>query len=161
VHAGYAKYRKPLLRGGVEIHELKPNADMAKKGKLKLAKLRGSSGASLHAKTSVFDQGALFVGSANLDPRSGKLNTELGILFQSEPLAKGLADWLDANRARIAYRVRLDQSQCANERPCEERLRWTDEEGGREIVYLKDPQTGALTRLCVSLVSLLPVKGRL
>jgi putative cardiolipin synthase len=161
VHAGYAKYRKPLLRGGVEIYELKPDADMAKKGKLKLAKLVGSSGASLHAKTSVFDQEALFVGSANLDPRSGKLNTELGILFQSEPLAKGLADWFDANKARIAYRVTLDQSHCQNEQRCEGRLRWTDEEGGREVVYLKDPETGVLTRFFVSLVSLLPIEGQL
>jgi hypothetical protein len=33
---------------------------------------------------------------------SGKLNTELGILFESEPLAKGLADWFDDNKARVA-----------------------------------------------------------
>jgi putative cardiolipin synthase len=159
VHAGYAKYRKPLLRGGVEIYELKPHADTAKRGQL--AKLRGSSGASLHAKTSVFDQEALFVGSANLDPRSGKLNTELGILFQSEPLAKGLVDWFDANKARIAYRVSLDRSQCEDGHQCEGRRQWTDEEGGREVVYLKDPETGALTRLFVSLVSLLPIEGQL
>jgi putative cardiolipin synthase len=159
VHAGYAKYRKPLLHGGVEIYELKPDTDVAKKGKL--AKLRGSSGASLHAKTFVYDQEALFVGSANLDPRSGKLNTELGILFQSEPLAKGLTDWFDANKARIAYRVSLDQRQCEEGQACEGRLRWTDEEGGREVVYLKDPKTGALMRFFVSLVSLLPVEGQL
>jgi putative cardiolipin synthase len=86
VHAGYAKYRKPLLRGGVEIYEFKPEADAAREGKLD--KLGGSSGASLHAKTSVFNRKALFVGFANLDPRSGKLNTELGILFQSTQLAR-------------------------------------------------------------------------
>jgi putative cardiolipin synthase len=143
----------------VEIFELKPDADMAEKGKL--AKLRGLSGASLHAKTSVFDQEALFVGPGNLDPRSGKLNTELGILFQSEPLAKGLADWFDANKARIAYRVTLDQSQRENEQRCEGRPRWTDEEAGPEVVYLKDPETGALTRFFVSLISLLPIEGQL
>jgi putative cardiolipin synthase len=113
VHAGYAKYRKPLLRGGVEIYEFKPEADTARRGTFN--KLGGSSGASLHAKTSVHDRKALFVGSANLDPRSGKLNTELGILFQSEPLAQGLADWFDENQARIAYRVSLDRSKCGDE----------------------------------------------
>lgn len=46
-------------------------------------------GASPHAKTSVHDRQELLVGSANLDPRSGKLITELSILFQSEPLAEG------------------------------------------------------------------------
>jgi putative cardiolipin synthase len=159
VHAGYAKYRKPLLRGGVEIYEFKPEADAGREGKFD--KLGGSSGASLHAKTSVFDRKALFVGSANLDPRSGKLNTELGILFQSEPLAGGLADWFEENQARIAYRVTLDRTHCEDERRCEERLRWTDEEGDRQVVHLKDPQTGALTRFFVSLISLLPIEGQL
>jgi len=159
VHAGYAKYRKPLLQGGVEIYEFKPNADKAEPGKF--AKLKGSSAASLHAKTSVFDRNALFVGSANLDPRSGRLNTELGILFQSEPLANGLAEWFDTHRSRIAYRVSIDRSQCKDSLPCEGRLQWTDEDGGREVVYLKDPETGALTRFLVSVVSLLPVEGQL
>ncbi|MGB5834794.1 MAG: phospholipase D family protein [Thiohalocapsa sp.] len=159
VHAGYAKYRKPLLRGGVEIYEFKPAADAPREGKFD--RLGGSSGASLHAKTSVFDQSALFVGSANLDPRSGKLNTELGILFQSEPLAKGLSDWFDENQARIAYRVTLDRSQCGDEQHCKERLRWTDEEDGRNVVYMTDPQTGVLTRFFVSLIGLLPIEGQL
>jgi putative cardiolipin synthase len=159
VHAGYAKYRKPLLRGGVEIYEFKPDADTAKKGKF--TKLARSSGASLHAKTSVYDNEALFVGSANLDPRSGKLNTELGILFQSEPLAKGLADWFDANKASIAYRVSLDRSRCDEEGRCEDGLRWTDQADGEEVVYVRDPQTGALMRFFVSLVSLLPIEGQL
>jgi putative cardiolipin synthase len=159
VHAGYAKYRKPLLRGGVEIYEFKPDADRT--AKRKFGKLLGSSGSSLHAKTSVLDREALFVGSANLDPRSGKLNTELGILFQSEPLAEGLADWFDANQARIAYRVSLDRTGCAGKQHCPGRLRWVDEAPGREVVYLSDPETGVMTRLFVSLISLLPIEGQL
>jgi putative cardiolipin synthase len=159
VHAGYAKYRKPLLRGGVEIYEFKPGAETSREGKLD--KLGGSSGASLHAKTSVYDRNALFVGSANLDPRSGKLNTELGILFQSEPLAQGLADWFEENRAQIAYRVSLDRSHCADQQQCDGRLQWTDEQGSRKVVYVKDPETGALTRFFVSLISLLPIEGQL
>jgi putative cardiolipin synthase len=159
VHAGYAKYRKPLLRGGVEIYEFKPGAETSREGKLD--KLGGSSGASLHAKTSVYDRNALFVGSANLDPRSGKLNTELGILFQSEPLAQDLADWFEENRAQIAYRVSLDRSHCADQQQCDGRLQWTDEQGSRNVVYVKDPETGALTRFFVSLISLLPIEGQL
>ncbi|UHD14733.1 phospholipase D family protein [Thiocapsa bogorovii] len=159
VHAGYAKYRMPLLRGGVEIYGFKPDADTTEPGKF--AKLTGSSGASLHAKTSVFDQEALFVGSPNLDPRSGKLNTELGILFQSEPLAQGLTDWFDTNKTRIAYRVALDRTDCKGEDPCREQLRWIDDADGREVVYLKDPETGALTRFFIALIALLPIEGQL
>ena len=68
VHAGYAKYREPLLRGGVELYEIKPYAPASTKGKV--SKLAGSSGASLHAKAFVLDREALVVGSPNLDPRS-------------------------------------------------------------------------------------------
>jgi putative cardiolipin synthase len=159
VHAGYAKYRKPLLRGGVEIYEIRPFADKTSRGMASI--VTGSSGASLHAKTLVLDRESLFIGSPNLDPRSGKLNTELGILFESEPLAKGLADWFDDNQAHIAYRVSLDRSKCKDEHRCEERLRWTDEEGGREVIYLKEPKTGVLIRFFVSLISLLPIEGQL
>lgn len=161
VHAGYARYREPLLRGGVEIFEFKPDADTAEKGKFTKLKLKGSSGASLHAKTLVLDREALFIGSPNLDPRSGKLNTELGILFESELLAKGLADWFDANSARIAYRVTLDRSHCADANHCDDRLRWTALEDGREVIYLKDPHTGIFTRFFLALVSLLPIEALL
>ena len=41
----------------------------------------GSSSASLHAKTFAFDRRIGFIGSYNLDPRSSKLNTEMGVLF--------------------------------------------------------------------------------
>jgi putative cardiolipin synthase len=159
VHAGYAKYRKPLLHGGVELYEFKPTADTAEKGKFD--KLRGSSDASLHAKTSILDGETLFVGSANLDPRSGKLNTEMGILLQSEPLARGLADWFEEHQARIAYRVTLDPGPCEHEQRCKGRLTWSDEEPGRQAVYFKDPETGALKRFFISLVSLLPIEGQL
>jgi putative cardiolipin synthase len=159
VHAGYAKYREPLLRGGVEIYEFKPDAETAEKRRF--TKIAGSSGASLHAKTFALDDEALFVGSPNLDPRSGKLNTELGILFQSEPLAKGVVDWFDENKAHIAYRVSLDRSHCDDQRECNARLQWTDEQDGRRVVYLKDPETGAPTRLLLSLIALLPIEGQL
>ena len=82
-------------------------------------------------------------------------------MFESEPLAKGLTDWFDTNKARIAYRVTLDQAHCADNDPCQERLRWSDETDGREVVYLKDPDTGALTRFFVALVALLPIEGQL
>ncbi len=38
VHAGYAKYRKPLLQGGVEIYEFKPDADQSDEGQIRQAR---------------------------------------------------------------------------------------------------------------------------
>ena len=159
VHSGYAKYRKPLLRGGVELYEIKPDA--YKTDKRRRLGMLGSSGASLHAKTFVMDRDALFIGSPNLDPRSGKLNTELGILFESEPLAAKVVDGFDAHAPRAAYRLTLQRDDCRHKYECKERLHWTSEEGGKEVVYLVDPQTGVLKRFFLSLVSLLPIEGQL
>jgi putative cardiolipin synthase len=158
VHAGYAKYRKPLLRGGVELYEVKPYTEKTKRG---IGVGGGSSGASLHAKTFVLDRDMLFVGSPNLDPRSGKLNTEIGILFESEPLAGAMVDWFDAEQPRVAYRLSLDREHCDRDYSCDERLRWTGQEGDQEVVYLVDPHSGVLTRFFLSLVSVLPIEGQL
>jgi putative cardiolipin synthase len=41
---------------------------------------------ALHAKVLVIDHDTIFVGSANLDPRSLRINTEMGLLVHSEAL---------------------------------------------------------------------------
>jgi putative cardiolipin synthase len=158
VHAGYAKYREPLLRGGVEIYEVKPDASRLTG---RTGKLKGSSGASLHAKTLVVDRDGLFIGSPNLDPRSGKLNTELGILFESEPLAGAMVDWFDQERERVAYRLTLDREHCKQKAGCKGKLRWIEKQGETEVVYMVDPHSGALKRFLLSVVALLPIESQL
>jgi putative cardiolipin synthase len=49
----------------------------------------------LHAKTTVFDRKIAFVGSFNVDPRSVNLNTEMGLLVESEALANAVADSIE------------------------------------------------------------------
>jgi putative cardiolipin synthase len=91
VHAKYKLYRKPLLKAGIERYEMKPSAGALHDREL--TSLRGPTGsgrASLHAKTFAFDRRITFVGSYNLDPRSTKLNTEMGVLFDSPAFAKRL-----------------------------------------------------------------------
>ena len=85
VHSGYARYRKRLLENGVEIYEMKPEAG----GKWVETRRRfiGSSKGSLHAKVYIFDKTSVFVGSRNLDPRSRKINTEIGVLIESPEIA--------------------------------------------------------------------------
>ena len=48
----------------------------------------------LHAKAVLFDDDLSFVGSANLDPRSLKINTEMGLLVRSRELSRQLRDAL-------------------------------------------------------------------
>ena len=90
VHAGYMKYRRPLLDTGVRLYELRPEAAGATKPRASKATI-GSSRASLHGKSFVFDHTSVFIGSLNLDPRSLLHNTEVGVLVSSPELAGEVA----------------------------------------------------------------------
>ena len=81
VHPGYSRYRKQLLRAGIELYEL--DEEIKKQVLKRLSWLPGLSKSSLHAKTMVLDRYAMFVGSMNLDQRSLNINNEIGILFST------------------------------------------------------------------------------
>jgi putative cardiolipin synthase len=85
VYGGYSKYRPDLLRGGVQLWELKPLP-----GSEKQQSLFGSSGASLHTKALATDSSRVFVGSYNLDPRSTSLNCEQGVFVDEAAVARQL-----------------------------------------------------------------------
>ena len=86
VYSGFAKRRKPLLKAGIKLYEMRRLSPDIGEGKL--AGPLGSSGSSLHAKTFSVDRSRFFVGSFNFDPRSRKLNTELGFVIDSPALAQ-------------------------------------------------------------------------
>jgi hypothetical protein len=81
VHAGYQRYRKPLLEADVQLYELKPAATGSGTADRKKS-VFGSSKSSLHAKTYVFGRKGVFIGSMNFDPRSVELNTEKSLAKQ-------------------------------------------------------------------------------
>jgi phosphatidylserine/phosphatidylglycerophosphate/cardiolipin synthase-like enzyme len=49
----------------------------------------------LHAKTYVIDRKEVWIGSANFDPRSAKINTELGLKIEDEALAEAVIAEID------------------------------------------------------------------
>ncbi|WP_426164010.1 phospholipase D family protein [Sandarakinorhabdus sp. DWP1-3-1] len=153
VHAGYAPSRRPLLRAGVRLWELK-GAHPEKRARLKLRRgvVRGSafksSGTALHAKTFTVDGEKMFVGSLNLDPRSARLNTEIGFVIESRTLAAGLQGFFDGDIAQAAYEVKLDGR----------RLRWIERDGDRTIIHDHEPGTGPLQRAVIWVASHLPAK---
>lgn len=106
--AGYAKYRRALLEAGVALHELKP-ASPGRDGSVRIRDaLGGGSRAALHEKSFVIDRTTVFVGSLNLDPRSLRVNTEVGVLVRSEALAGDVAAIFDRNAAPAsAWRLAL------------------------------------------------------
>ena len=105
VHAGYSKYRKPLLRCGVELYEL--NEEIKDEQRQTFNWLPGLSKSSLHAKTMVFDKKRMFVGSFNFDQRSLHINNEIGLLFEAPALAGPAAEKFDRGIERIAFKVEL------------------------------------------------------
>lgn len=95
----YRKQRKQLLEQGARVYEMRPDA--AEERKLFTAQQLEEHGTSfgLHAKTVVFDRRITFVGSFNLDPRSVNLNSEMGLLVESESLADAVADSIERDIA--------------------------------------------------------------
>lgn len=142
VHAGYAKRRKALLRAGIELYELS-------RGEPAPTWLtRGSSAASLHAKTFEIDGRHVYVGSFNFDPRSAYLNTEMGLLLDSPQLASRLNAFFATQVAMHSYRVQLDET---------ERVRWleTTPEGQRS--HDIEPHTSRLQRAVIAVIGVLPI----
>jgi putative cardiolipin synthase len=155
VHAGYAPARKPLLRAGVRLWEMK-GTDPAKPARLRFRRrpeqqagtIFRSSGSALHAKTFAIDRRRIFVGSFNFDPRSVRLNTEMGLVIDSPALAGRLQAMFDGDIAAIAYEVRLRDG----------RLVWAEATEAGEIIHTSEPGTGPVQRLVMALLSHLPVK---
>lgn len=87
VYSAYSKYHKELLRLGVRLYELSPHAfqHFFKDSHYKKGKIPRSS---LHAKSMIIDDDTFIIGSANMDPRSHKLNTELVAVINSHELVE-------------------------------------------------------------------------
>lgn len=145
VHAGYSRYREALLEAGIPLYEYKGTAGEQRRKR----RWFGSSSASLHAKTFVYDRRYTVIGTLNLDPPSLRLNTEIGILFESEVLASTLVGAFDSNVQRAAYRLEL----------LEQELAWRDGETG--LLYTREPEVGFFRRAGVLLISLLPIESQL
>ena len=147
VHSGYAKHRKALLKAGIELYELRSSAQQREKSKASI--FGGSSASSLHAKTFSVDRSRAFVGSFNFDPRSAKLNTELGFVIESPALASSMADVFVNTVPEIAYRVQLTDGG---------QLRWVERRNGETLTHDSEPGAGLLQRTWVGLLSILPIE---
>ncbi|WP_042880275.1 phospholipase D family protein [Cupriavidus necator] len=163
VHAGYAPHRQALVAAGVELYELKPSAyaELAASGKSargsRSRSWLSSSRASLHAKNYIVDRRLVFIGSLNMDPRSAKLNTEMGIVLDSPALAERMIKSTDDGLLDMAYRVGL-QTDGDGGNP---RLTWTTREKGQPTVYDSEPDMGPLQHLGIGVLRVLPIKEEL
>ena len=146
VHSGYAKHRQSLLEAGVSLFELR------RMGPASAARsdvgLAGSSASSLHSKTFAVDRSRVFIGSINFDPRSARLNTEMGFVIDSPALAGHISTAFDQRIPAEAYEVRLSP---------ERKLYWLERRGSTVVRHDVEPGTSLVQRAGVWLMSLLPI----
>jgi len=154
VHAGYAKYRKDLLRANVELYEM--NKTFSREERKKRKGKHGSSKASLHAKSFVFDREQIFIGSLNLDPRAVFHNTEIGVVFRSAEIANEMGEWFDQNIERLAFRLELYRDQNGSEK-----ILWHGLDHGEPRIFDIDPYTSFWQRFSVDFLSILPIESQL
>lgn len=150
VHGGYAPYRVPLLRGGVELYELMARGP--RKGGAGGLLGSSSSEASLHTKAFMVDGELGFVGSFNLDPRSINLNTEMGILFNDRQLTGDLLRLYQWKIGREnSYRVWLQDGE----------VRWEDASKSPPREWTQEPDANWPRRMTAKIVGWLPLESQL
>jgi putative cardiolipin synthase len=128
VYLGYARYRDDLLKLGFEIYEVAPH-----RGASTNLGAFGTSISRLHAKISVVDDDRIFVGSMNLDSRSARINTEIGLIVESAEVVREFRRLIPARGFQSAYRLRLSDSG---------RVEWLEpREDGGYTVHHDNPGT--------------------
>ena len=106
-HSAYRRHVRTLVEMGVEVHEVR---DDAVDRDLYIEAPVEDKSLCLHAKVMVFDDERVFIGSANLDPRSLRLNTEMGLVIASRGLNAELRQILEPDFSLgNAWRVQLDE----------------------------------------------------
>jgi putative cardiolipin synthase len=130
VYGGYLRYVVPMMRLGLELYELSPSlVRQSRLGRF------GNSQGMLHAKILIVDRARVFVGSLNIDGRSERYNTEIGLLIDSPEIAGELLDMLDFGNS--SYRLRLTQDR--------EGVEWVSGSDEGQRVYAREPEADRWT----------------
>ena len=156
VHAGYIRYRKALLRMGVELWELNHRTTREERKAMSEGYV-GKSKSSLHAKAFVADRETVFIGSLNFDPRSVIQNTEIGVVFRSPVLGGRIAEAFDENIAKEAYRLELVRDEDTGQ----EKIVWHGYSGGKPVTFESEPNAGFWRTLGIYLMRWLPIESQI
>ena len=148
VHGGYSPSRKPLLRNGIRLYEVRPDANVP--GSEGFA--AGEAKATMHTKAFLVDRKEVFIGSFNFDPRSANLNTESGVLIRSERMARHFGDLIYSRLEKQTYEVFLNKDGD---------LRWRGFEDSQEVIYKNEPEATWGQRFAAGFMRIMPVRGQL
>jgi putative cardiolipin synthase len=106
-HSAYRNHIRALLGGGTQVYEVRTDA-LSRPAYISAPV--ADKELALHAKALIIDHDRVFIGSANLDPRSMRINTEMGLLVASEPLNQALRAAVDPDfHPGNAWNLRLDE----------------------------------------------------
>lgn len=144
VHGWYAKYRKDLIEGGVDLWEIKSTAKFKNKWSM-----TGSSRSSLHAKVMFFDDRYLFVGSMNWDPRSALHNTEMAVIIDQADFVVGNEVALFNELDLYAYQLKVENGD----------LIWVDNLTQEE--FDTEPDASIWLRMGAWMAGILPIEDQL
>jgi putative cardiolipin synthase len=158
--AGYSHYREALVRGGVELYEIKGSQPA-----LSLKSMfKPSSQNGLHAKVYMVDRRDLAIGSFNFDPRSIRLNTEQMLIIHSQELCAKIAELFKVvTSPSFSYHIVLTNAVPGGDQPTvqEGTLMWMTEENGQTVYYDYNPNAGFWRILADNFFSLLPIDDEL
>lgn len=142
----YHTHIKTLLEHGVELHEIRTDASDRGRYMLKPVELKMLA---LHAKALIIDNDKVFIGSANLDPRSQRINTEMGFLVVSRSFNEVVRSAVQQDfSGENSWQLRLKQNGQVN---------WVTE----NQILTSQPATSLAQRLEVWFFSHLPIEDEL
>ena len=149
-HTGYMRYRKKILEAGVKLVEVRPDADSRE---MYMTDHDEKDTLGLHGKSAVFDEDLVYVGTFNLDPRSIALNTEMGLLVESEALARRMLEAYDIDaHPDNGWEVYLDEQG---------RVRWLEKDEDGTKVYSREPKVSFFRRIETGFFRILPLESQL
>ena len=145
-HSAYRKHIRRLLEMGVELYEVRT---WAKDRDRYMRVPVDAKHLGLHGKFALIDSRYSFIGSANMDPRSLRLNTEMSLMVDSPELNAELRRLVDIDfLRRNAWHLQLQPNGS---------IHWV----GDDIELKHQPADSNLQRLEDWFFSVLPVEGEL
>ena len=145
-NSAYKYKRIPVLETGAELYETRYDA---KDRMLSEDPRVNAQWLGMHSKFIVVDRKSSYVGSLNLDPRSLKINTEMGLVIEDAVLGEQLAQIAERDMSpENAWQVNLDEQG---------KLYW--EAGDARVT--SQPARTFWRRIGDGFFSLLPIKNQL
>lgn len=149
-HSGYARNREAMLKSGLELFELRPDAEACRRLIATVGGCADGREFALHSKSLVVDRRIVYVGSFNINLRSTYLNSETALIIDSPILAEQIA-------ASIEELMAPDSSWQVLRRGSGG-LEWHTVTGSGRVVVTHEPMSGLWRRVTSRFYRMFPLE---